>query len=109
VLRSESRTLLRGIPTIRQFEALACGAALVSAAWDDVEGLFTAGKDYLVAANGGEMRRHLRALAEEPELRRELGAHGRATVLSRHTCAHRVDELLRIASSLGIPSPANHA
>jgi spore maturation protein CgeB len=100
VLRRESRTLLPGVPTIRLFEALACGAALVSAAWDDVEGLFSPGDDYLVAANGREMRRHLRALAEDPELRGQLGARGRATVLSRHTCAHRVDELLRVVSAI---------
>jgi spore maturation protein CgeB len=94
------RTRPPGIATIRLFEALACGAALASAAWDDVEGLFTPGKDYLVAAGGAEMRRHMRALAQEPELRRELGEHGRATVLARHTCAHRVDELMQIVAAL---------
>src|SRR5262249_29182749 len=47
---------LRGIPTIRPFEALACGIPLVSAPWDDVEGLFEAGKDLLFAANAAEMK-----------------------------------------------------
>ena len=32
---------LPGIPTIRVFEALACGIPLVSAPWRDAEGLFT--------------------------------------------------------------------
>ena len=40
---------LPGIPTIRVFEALACGIPLVSAPWDDTEGLFRPGTDYLVA------------------------------------------------------------
>src|SRR5919204_5738864 len=38
---------LPGIPTIRPFEALACGIPLLSAPWDDAEGLFSAGDDYL--------------------------------------------------------------
>ncbi|MBV9946988.1 MAG: glycosyltransferase, partial [Myxococcales bacterium] len=93
---------LPGIPTIRPFEALACGAALVSAPWDDVEGLFTPGSDYLVARDGSEMVRHMRALACDPALREALGARGRATILARHTCAHRVDELLAICAELGV-------
>ncbi|HEX2101116.1 MAG TPA: glycosyltransferase, partial [Candidatus Synoicihabitans sp.] len=40
---------LPGIPTIRPFEALACGVPLICSPWRDVEGLFTAGRDYLVA------------------------------------------------------------
>src|SRR3546814_2717432 len=39
---------LPGIPTIRVFEALACGIPLVCAPWDDCEGLFRPGEDYLV-------------------------------------------------------------
>nr|WP_294170844.1 glycosyltransferase [uncultured Sphingomonas sp.] len=93
-------TLLPGIPTIRMFEALACGIPLVSAPWDDREGLFTPGEDYLVAHDGAAMTRHLRALANDPELRRALAERGLATVRARHSCAHRVDELLAIAAQL---------
>ncbi len=46
------------------------------------------------------MTAHLRALAAEPALRAELAAHGLATIRARHTCAHRVDELLAIAGRL---------
>jgi len=91
---------LRGIPTIRVFEALACGIPLVSAPWDDVEGLFEPGKDFLVARNGAEMTTHLRALRNDPELALELAQHGLETILEHHTCAHRVDELLAIHSAL---------
>ena len=93
---------LKGIPTIRPFEALACGIPLVSAPWDDVEGLFTPGEDFLIAQDGQEMQRHLRTLLNEPEQAEALAAHGRATVLARHTCAHRVDELLAICEELGV-------
>jgi len=91
---------LPGIPTIRVFEALACGVPLVSAAWQDVEGLFMPGTDYLVASSPEEMRSHLRALASDAELRRALAASGLETIRERHTCAHRVDELLKIVQSI---------
>ena len=89
-----------GIPTIRVFEALACGIPLVSAPWDDAEHLFRPGTDYLVAHDGAEMERHMRAIAEDADLRAALAAHGLETIRARHTCAHRVDELLAIAREL---------
>ena len=97
---------LPGIPTIRVFEALACGIPLVCAPWDDCEGLFEPGADYLVARDGCEMREQLRAVLNEPGLARSLADHGRRTVLARHSCAHRVDELLAIHSELAPHRPA---
>jgi spore maturation protein CgeB len=91
---------LPGIPTIRVFEALACGIPLVSAPWDDVEGLFTPGKDFLIAHTAEEMKRHLSDLLQDEEKRKEIATHGRQTILARHTCAHRVDELLNIYAEL---------
>jgi spore maturation protein CgeB len=95
-------TILPGIPTIRVFEALACGIPLVSAPWEDSENLFRPGQDFLVARNGEEMTRHLEALDQDPALRQALAASGLKTILARHTCAHRVDELLSIVASLGL-------
>jgi spore maturation protein CgeB len=95
---------LRGIPTIRVFEALACGIPLVSAPWDDVEGLFRPGADFLVARDGAAMSRHLALLREDAGARQEIAASGLETIRRRHTCAHRVDELLAICRELGIPS-----
>lgn len=92
---------LPGIPTIRIFEALACGIPLVSAPWNDAEGLFTPGKDFLIAQNGAEMQRHLKTMLDDPDAARALAAHGRQTILARHTCAHRVDELLGIYEEMG--------
>jgi spore maturation protein CgeB len=96
-------TVLPGIPTIRVFEALACGIPLVSAPWDDAEQLFRAGEDFLFARDGAEMTAHLRALAADPSLRAELTRHGLETIRARHTCDHRADELLVIVASLAIP------
>ncbi len=92
---------LPGIPTIRVFEALACGIPLICSPWSDAEGLFTPGRDYLVAKNGNEMKDFLRAVLNDNSLHAELAAHGLKTILSRHTCSHRVDELLRICREIG--------
>lgn len=91
---------LPGIPTIRPFEALACGIPLVCSPWEDAEGLFTPGRDYLTARDGKEMKRHLEAVIRDDDTARELASHGLQTILSRHTCGHRVDELLAIYDSL---------
>ncbi len=92
--------LLPGIPTIRVFEALACGIPLLSAPWDDCENLFRVGDDFLMGRNGAEMTRMLKDVRGDPQLRASLAKSGLETVRRRHTCAHRVDELLAIADRL---------
>ena len=91
---------LPGIPTIRPFQALACGIPLVSAPWEDSGRLFRRGVDYLLARDGTEMTRHIRDVLNDPDLARALAANGRETILARHTCGHRVDELLQIVASI---------
>jgi spore maturation protein CgeB len=96
---------LPGIPTIRMFEALACGIPLVSAPWDDREELFRPGIDFLFASDVNEMESLLRELLRNDALRHQLARSGIETIQGRHTCAHRVDELLGIVKSLQTRSP----
>jgi len=91
---------LPGIPTIRPFEALACGIPLICSPWDDTEQLFTLGQDYLVARNGDEMSQLIEKVLLEPALAANLTRNGLATIKRRHTCAHRIDELLNICTEL---------
>jgi spore maturation protein CgeB len=91
---------LPGIPTIRPFEALACGIPLVCSPWRDAEHLFTPGKDFAVARTGDHMTRQLASLVADDSRRAGLAAHGLATIRARHTCAHRVDELFAIYRSV---------
>ena len=77
-----------------------------SAPWSDAEGLFRPGQDYLVARDGAEMLRHMRAVQADAGLRSALVASGLETIRARHTCAHRVDELLGILAHLRIPAEA---
>jgi spore maturation protein CgeB len=95
--------VLPGIPTIRVFEALACGIPLVSAPWDDCEQLFRVGEDFLMVRDGAEMTRVLPNLKADSDLRASLAQRGLETIRARHTCAHRVDELLNILERLGAP------
>ncbi len=92
---------LPGIPTIRVFEALACGIPLVSAPWRDAEQLFRPERDFLMARDGAAMTAMISAVLNEPGLADQLAASGRETILARHTCAHRVDELLAILARIG--------
>src|SRR5690606_26046510 len=100
---------LPGIPTIRVFEALACSIPLVSAPWRDSESLFRPGTDFLVANNGSEMEAQLAMLLNEPSAAQEIAASGLETVLSRHTCRHRVKELLGHLATLGLVQPPSRS
>ena len=100
VPRGYYATILPGIPTIRVFEALACAIPLISAPWEDSEHLFRPSEDFLVARDGAEMQRKLRDVREDAGLRSALAAAGLETIRTRHTCAHRVDELMEICAGL---------
>jgi spore maturation protein CgeB len=91
---------LAGVPTIRVFEALACGIPLVSAPWFDVEHLFRPGTDHLLARDPADMRRHLRDVLEDDGLAASLAHAGLQTITARHTCDHRAAELLAIVGAL---------
>jgi spore maturation protein CgeB len=93
---------LPGIPTIRPFEAMACGIPMVCAPWEDSEHLFRPGIDYLIARNAGQMRVCLREIVNNPSLARSLSQNSRQTILKHHTCAHRADELMEICVKLGL-------
>jgi len=94
---------LPGIPTIRVFEALACGIPLVSAPWVDSEMLFREG-DFLRVQNGRQMQQALELLLADSQAAHTFAARGRETILRKHTCSHRAKQLLEIASSLGVES-----
>jgi len=92
---------LPGIPTIRVFEALASGIPLISAPWDDCEGLFRPGADFLFARTGAEMIKLIRQVLDDRELAASLAASGLERVKARHTCRHRVDELFGVLRQVG--------
>ena len=91
---------LSGVPTIRVFEALASGAALVCAPWKDSEGLFRPGQDYICVSDSAAMVEELRLLLGDDAARTQLAESGFETVCRHHTCAHRAQQLLEICNEL---------
>lgn len=100
VPRQQYANGLSGIPTIRVFEALACGIPLVCSPWNDEENLFRPGEDYVVARNGDQMAAELRFLLNDEKARQQLAEQGRKTICERHTCAHRANQLMSIVEEI---------
>jgi spore maturation protein CgeB len=98
---------LPGIPTIRVFEALACGIPLISAPWSDAEGLFPDGA-YLKVKDGSQMKKAMQFMLNEHDARDAMIQTGLAAIRERHTCAHRVRELLAIVAALTTSGVAQH-
>jgi spore maturation protein CgeB len=90
---------LPGIPTIRVFEALSCEIPLICAPWTDSERLFRA-NDFLLAVDGADMKRKIRRLLDNSRDAKTMASNGRRTILERHTCKHRVSELMTIYRQL---------
>jgi spore maturation protein CgeB len=99
VPRQQYTGAMHGIPTIRVFEALACGIPLISAPWLDSEELFREG-DFWMVHDGAGMAEAMQALLNEPQRAAEQARRGLETVLARHTCRHRAQELSGIFEEL---------
>jgi spore maturation protein CgeB len=97
--RQQYNSAMTGIPTIRVFEALACGIPLISAPWQDTEQLFRPG-DFARVQNSWEMISTMRALLDCPAKATAQADCGLQTVLARHTCGHRARELTDICKEL---------
>ena len=93
---------LPGIPTIRPFEAMSCAIPLLSSPWNDAEHLFTPGKDFVFAQNKHEMKELMQKVLSDDAFVSELTRHGRETILQKHTCVHRVNELYSVCEELGV-------
>lgn len=97
--RQQYTHAMTGIPTIRVFEALACGIPLVSAPWQDTESLFRKG-DFCWANSCSEMVRTMEHLFSDQQAARTQAQRGLETVLARHTCRHRAEQLSSIFEEL---------
>lgn len=97
--RQQYTRAMIGIPTIRVFEALACGIPLISAPWNDTERLFRRG-DFMVVRDHREMTRAIEALLTDPAAAQEQALRGQETVFARHTCRHRAEQLLDICEEV---------
>jgi spore maturation protein CgeB len=91
---------LSGIPTIRMFEAFACGVPLVCSPWSDTEGLFSPGQDFITVPDGRAMRAEVAHLLHDERAREQLSAQALKTIRDRHTCRHRAQLFEEICGEL---------
>ena len=77
-------------PSVRLFEAAACGVPVISDVWPGLDTIFEPNREILFATSAEDVSRHL-DLPEER--RREIGSAARDRVLAHHTADHRAAEL----------------
>jgi spore maturation protein CgeB len=92
-------------PSVRLFEAAACGTPIISDRWSGLEAFFSPGRDILLSRGAAETLTYIRDMPEAE--RHVIGERARQRVLAKHTAAHRALELERYLSELrGRPSAA---
>jgi spore maturation protein CgeB len=84
-------------PSVRLFEAAACGAAMISDRWPGIEDFFSPGREILLPESTEEVVEILRGTCDDR--RRAIGEAARARVLAEHTAARRAGELERLVST----------
>jgi spore maturation protein CgeB len=78
-------------PSVRLFEAGACGAPVISDWWDGLDTVLEPGKEVLVASGAEDVLRYLKDYPEDRRL--ALGDAARRRMLSEHTPLHRAQQL----------------
>ena len=79
-------------PSVRLFEAAACGTPIISDQWAGLDEFFESGREILVASTTEDVMEILREMPESDA--REIGRRARERVLAEHTAAHRAAELV---------------
>tara|TARA_R110002051_G_scaffold4804_4_gene26542 strand:+ start:4875 stop:5948 length:1074 start_codon:yes stop_codon:yes gene_type:complete len=78
-------------PSVRLFEAAACGVPVISDYWEGIETFYNPGTELLIAENTEQVLNYFKKIDEEE--RRQIGKNARAKVLKYHTAAVRAKEL----------------
>ncbi len=85
-------------PSVRLFEAAACGTPVISDRWNGLGDFFALGEEIVVADTTQDA---LAALAMPADEARAIGAAARDRVLAKHTARHRAQELVAYLAELG--------
>ena len=83
-------------PSVRLFEASACGAAILSDAWAGLEHFLTPGEEVLLVETTSQVTAILAGLDEAERVR--MGLRARDRILAEHTSEHRTREFEKIVS-----------
>jgi spore maturation protein CgeB len=90
-------------PSVRLFEASACGAAIMSDYWKGLEHFLEPNSEVLLPKDAYEVVQIIRTMPESERTR--MGLNARERVLSEHTAAHRAAEFELIVSRCGGSRP----
>ncbi len=90
-------------PSVRLFEAAACGVPIISDAWPGLSAFFLPGEEILIASTAQDVLTYLRDV--NTAQRKDLAARARARVLAAHTAAHRALELDQYVAEVQGRSP----
>ncbi len=90
-------------PSVRLFEAAACGTPIISDRWAGLESLLAPGREILLASGAAEVLQVLRGWGEDERL--ALAQRARARILAEHTAAHRAAQLEGYALELLCGAP----
>lgn len=85
-------------PSVRLFEAAACGVPIISDYWDGIESFFEPGEEILIAQNSDEVLDYFKNI--DADTRRKIGERARQKVLEFHTALARARELEAYVKSL---------
>jgi len=85
-------------PSVRLFEAAACGTAIISDRWAGLENLLVPGKEILLAGSADEVIAILGNVGEKERL--NISVRARQRILREHTAAHRAQQLADYACEL---------
>jgi spore maturation protein CgeB len=78
-------------PSVRLFEAAACGTPIISDLWEGLDTFFRPGEEILIGTSEEMVMNHLLNVTEEE--RKGIGAAARQCILHKHTAKHRAAEL----------------
>ena len=85
-------------PSVRLFEAAACGTAVISDHWPGLDEIFKVGEEIQIARNSTMALDFLRNTADSE--RGAIGRRARSRVLANHTCERRAEQLEAYATEV---------
>ncbi|WP_324720269.1 CgeB family protein [Salinimicrobium sp. HB62] len=89
-------------PSVRLFEAAACGVPIISDYWDGIHSIFEQDREILIARRSGDVEKYFRSISEEE--RKQIGENALQKVMKSHTARARAKELVNYVKEVRQPS-----
>lgn len=90
-------------PSVRLFEAAACGAAILSDWWEGLDQFLTPGRELMLVRDTKDVVEILRGTSEGE--RRHMGREARERILAHHTSQHRARQFEQVVEQCVHPQP----